>query len=616
MSFALKYVAGLPARGRLWTVQIFKQGYTGLVREYAVGLDTKIEYGINKASSPIGRRIFASSLSVKFLDPRGLIFEDFNSAFSDLSDFRIRIEDSSGVYRWTGRPKLKTSFHPVSQTMRRPETELLAYDGLVDLKDEDAIIGTNITFHNLVKQLLVDGILEQPIEYAIGWKPIDVGSSGAVMNKIRFTDTSVYYTEVLEEGRPQKYKKRDEQLADVLLYLDSEVYQTIRGKWRVSQSWLNGIDISEASRTASEYDHLTDSIAEVALPGRSVLAPDSDGALYSAYPPIKRVNFTRGFDVEFESLDDSDFIRGGDFQSGLDPYWILDAGGYVDTVKGIRLNDNGTIISQKTLHIAEGSSVYIAVDFNYGMEYTPTGANDHFVGVQIVAVPSDPSDDTYYITGAAGSRTWTTTPSTISPSLPETPNANGFDPNAYSIHNFLGACGPLDFPVNGQLEFRIVGDTGTDFYLVCDDFIGKVGIGAANPIEKFESHFIFAEKGETLDLSLNLLDIRHHIDPVRFANPLIESDFTISDWGVLPGWLSIEFPDVEFRDILELVAQSLRDQASSNIRLLKTTVTEIVDPSTAVYFQGDKYKPLYIGFTLHTESSEILAIQDLKDISV
>lgn len=617
MIHELKYYGRIPARGRYWNVHILEDGFSSDPREYAVGLDTRVEWGINRITNPLKRRIIASSLNITFIDPRGLIFSDFNDPLNDLSKYLIRIEDSTCTYRWTGFPKLNTAFHPTSQTMRRPETSLLAYDGLVDLERSDSINSTNLTLHELIRQILCDGILSQPVEYAFGWRPTNLGATGSVVEKIRFTDTSFYYEpqETDETGTPPEVIDRGKQLSDLLNYFDSNVYQTLRGTWRFGQRWLTGRDLSESSRAGARYNHVTDTVSEIDLAGRVMLAPETDSSDFALRERISGIVWKRGLDDWLESLDDIDFIREGGFQTSPSTYWDTISGSFSNTVIGIRLDDGGTEIRQKTLYIAEGVNNHITVDFNYGMEYTPGGSGNHQLTCQIRAVPFDDADDTYYITGTSSNATWTTTPSMIVDPTSRTPDPNGTAAGSITIHNFFFVVDLQDMPVDGYLEFRILGDTGNDFYLHCDDFIGKVGIDSADPFERWQSNFTFSATGEVIEIDVNIKDVRYHVDPTRFANPTIESDVGTALFQTLAGWSGLETAE-EYKDIAELVATSLNDQGGETLRFLRTTVPGIVDPSTLLVFKEVEYIPLYVSFVLHTESSFVLALQNLKQVSV
>lgn len=616
MAFEVKYFGRIPSRGRYWFIQLLKDGFEGDPRRYGVSLDTVIEWGINKIDNPLDRRIIASSLRLKFHDPKSLIFDELNDPLVDLDEYRIRIEDSTCTYRWTGFPKLSTTFHPTTLTQRRPETSLKAYDKLVDFKEEDAYLASNVTFHDLFKVLLVDGLVEQPIEYVYGWRNKVHDSSSAIPDKLRIADTALFYEKPAEEeSRPPKVYNREKQLADLLLYMDSQVFQTLRGRWRVSQRFLNGLTVTQASRAASLYDSGTDSISEIELQGDVILAPETEGSEYTMSDPIGRINWVRGYDDKLDGLDDLDFIREGDFQSAGSPWWDTISGGYTSAVQGIKLDPNGSEIGQPTLHIAKDSVIFIAVDFNYGMEYTPAGAGNHKVQVAIVAIPFDETEDTYYIQGLAGSRTWTTTPSTIEPSLAITPDANGSGPT-YTIHNFLGVADDLAFPVDGYLEFRIQGDAGNDFYLVCDDFIGKVQIAAGNPLERFESNFLYSSTGITKTYEIQIVDTRYHLDPTRGAIDAILAETVLLGFTALSRWVAIEYDSEEYSDLLELLSRSIRDQASRKIRILRTFVPQIVEPSTLITFKGVNYTPIYIKLNLHTEVSFVLAIELIKDVTI
>lgn len=616
MAFEIKYFGRIPSRGRYWFVQLLRNGFTGDPRRYGVSLDTSIEWGLNKIDNVLDRRVIASSLSLKFHDPKSLIFSELNDPLTDLSDYRIRIEDSTCTYRWTGFPKLTTTFHPTTLTQRRPETRLKAYCKLVDMKDEDAVLTSNVTFHDLVKLLVVDGLIEQPIEYAYGWSNKVHDSSSAIPDKLQIADTTLFYEKPAEEeGRPPKAYTKEKQLTDLMLYMDSQIFQTLRGRWRVGQRFLNGLTLPLLSRAGSVYDDGLDTITEVELPGDVVLAPETEGSEYTLTDPVARFDWVRGYDDKLDGLDDLDFIREGDFQSGGSPWWETISGTYSSAVQGIKLDPNGTVIGQPTLHVAKDTELYIAVDFNYGMEYTPAGAGNHKVQVAILAIPFDPDEDTYYVTGLAGSRTWTTTPSTIEPSLAITPDANGSGPT-YTVHNFLGVIEGELFPVNGYIEFRIEGDAGNDFYLVCDDFIGKVQIAAGNPLERFESSFIFSETGITKNYEINIVDTRYHDDPTRGAIDAILAETVLLGFTALSRWVAIEYESEEFSDALELVSRSLRDQADRKIRILRTLVPQIVEPSSLIRFKGVDYTPIYIKLTLHTEVSFVLAIENLKLLTI
>jgi len=615
-----KYQGLLHGRNRRWTFQLRHENAILVTDDHDISLTSSIQWGQDSPNRFFDRLIMPSTINFTITDPGGVIYNDLDT--SSQFRFTLRIFDETLTYEMEMFVKLAESFSPLKTDLATPETRLIGYCGLTRLPNINAFSGAaTLTLHEVFKELLVTQLREQDILYTYGTQNERTGINGSLITQLRWPDLAFAYKGTDQDA--EEIEPAGDQLTDYAEAFQVIVFNDLffGKRWRVAQQWLNGLDISIASRLAALYDHGAGTVTEVAFDAQLETLIVTDDTLKGRFDGVHSViiNVGKKTDAFTDTKIDKGKLSEGWVAAGNNIFWIETAAGtFIETTEGGFIEDGGNEIHQDQLLVQEGTPIQPIPQFEYAMEYTLAGVGTHEIEWQYQAVPIDTSKAVQYADGASPSL-WTETPTTLGDSI-RTPDANGTLPASLTWYSLLKIVkDPM--PFDGYLRLRILGDTGTDFFLHLRNFDCLFRQESTNKlIPPHPGRIVYSEIGGTITEG----------DVIKYERPwhayiqerttdFIQMEVDVNGlglWEETNRWTDPTVPgEGPFSDMSEYTARMRLARSGAGGRLLRGTFLGILTPGHAlfntVYGRQARFLPIYLNVDLHTETTQFLVYENL-----
>jgi len=627
MAITPKYRGILPGRTRKWFFDLEKEGATLNPRTFYIDKDANIQWGQDKFDEALDQYIMPAEVNFSINDPGGVIWEDIRT--SSQFAFRLRIYDSLQEYDIRLFLRLASSFTLLQTGVKQPVTQLIGFCGMTRTPEQEAYTATQaITLNGLFVDLLVDALHSQNIQYLFGWRGNRVGSTGAWMDKFRFSDIIRTYTETDGNVEPA-----GDELADLAEGFQAVVFNDLSWprRWFVAQPWLLGNAYDAADRLSNLYEVDADSISETAYSGGLVLLISDDEAKQGIYNADAAVEIERGYeddDVVDTQINRGEFNEGWNTSTDNDN-WEQNTPGILNQSANnwAYIESGGNEIWHNGPFFKKGQQILFFISFSYGAVYTSGGSGTASFPIEIRAVPLDPDGTTYYReppgSGDAFGQ-WTATPTSLNipTSGPFTPDPFGTDPFSVTEDGTFVVSVGGDFPNDGHIQFRIAGDTGSDWdlWLKTDDFEIDINVlDNSAPFSTWVARFKSIEMGGNIAEG-NVVQFRRKWLQAQILraslSPQIEIDIGVLSWETAGQWRGqIVGADSKYFDLAHLSAFVRLARAPLDLRVIKGTHFGTLTPRNTLSKGTDEFIPYYLQFFFHEEITKYSAYENVVELS-
>jgi hypothetical protein len=614
---SVKYQGSLNGRSRKWTIQLLKDGSTLVSDDHDVSLDTGLQYGQKMITGFLDLLVIPASLSVSFTDPGAVIWEDIRS--SDPFSFTLRILDSEEEHGIDMYVKLADTFTTNNEDQQIPLTRLKAFCGLVRLKE----IPVNQDFsvrllNNAIQQMLVETLRSQDVLYKFDWRCARTSSTAPFVNSLRFEDLNFDY--VGTDQDPDEAEMMGDFMTDICEAFQATVFNDFHHgrRWQFAQPWLNGLNLSLASRKAALYDVSADSIDEVEHTGQLVRLVTDDDTKRAIFEPdfSAEVSCYRKLDSVTNILIDRGSFDEGWITSSDNAFWVQSSPNILNqTIEGAYIDDGGHDIQNNMLLVKGGKWVRVQLNFDWALEYTPAGAGTHALEFRLIAVPINTATANQYGTDATVPETWTTTVTTIATST-VTPDANGTAPGSLTWRNEIYTLADY-MPFDGYLVMQVLGDTGTDFFAHLRNVQGILEDQAASSTTDtppWPARIVSSDIGGIVTAG-NAVEMTRMFSPVIIERTTeflqMQVDIGVLSYEEINSWetdiVGLEGP---YWDLNELMLRVRLKRGSMQGRLLMGRHYGILTPGMALQAFGTRFLIVYLNIDLHTETTEYLIYEN------
>jgi hypothetical protein len=628
MAIQPKYRGTLPGRTRQWFFDLEKDGAVLSPKPYYIGKGASLEWSQDKFDVALDQYVMPAELSFEITDPGSVIWEDIRT--SDQFSFTVRVYDSLQEYDIRLFLRLASSFTPLQTGIRQPVTQLVGFCGLTRTPEQEAYTATPaITLNGLFVDLLVDTLHSQNVQYLFAWRGNRVGSTGAWVDKIRFDDIVSTYTELDGSIEPA-----GDELADLAEGFQTIVFNDFNWprRWFVAHPWLLGASIDAGDRLSNTYDVDADSISETAYPGGLVRLISDDNTLQGIYNADEAVEIERGYPDD--TVVDTQIQRGAFTESWNtstdNDNWEQNTPGILNesTNNWAYIEAGGNEIWHNGPFFKEGEDIIFFITFSYGAVYTSGGGGTASFEIEVRAVPLDPSGTTYYMdntvaSGAAGAE-WTAVPTalTLPSSGPFTPDPFGTLPGSVTVEETRVVSVRGGFPNDGYIEFRIKGDTGSDWdlWIKTDDFEIDMNVADNNaPYSEWTARFKSSHMGGNV-LEGNVVEFKRKWLQAQILRAGLDVQMSIDagvlSWEVAGQWRGqIVGADTKFHDLAHLFAFCRLARSPLDLRIIKGTHFGILTPRNTLSKDTDEFIPYYLDLEFHTELTSFSAYENVVDLS-